>query len=292
MILKHLDKIYENAQRITIDDATKIVIMSDCHRGAGNNFDNFLKNKNIYLGALRHYYYRNFTYIELGDGDDMWEVKNYKDIIEEHLDVFKMIKMFHRNKRFKMIYGNHDMVKKYHKILKDNFYTYRDNNTNKKMELLTDLEVYESLILEYNELEIFLLHGHQVDFFNNNFWRLSRFFVRHIWRPLEYVGIKDPTSSAKKYNVSNGVEKKLQKWSNKNHKLLIAGHTHRPVMSNVGESLYFNDGSCIHPNGITCIEIEDGKISLVKWEYNINRSKKINIKRTVLVKSVPLTLYY
>ena len=121
---------------------------------------------------------------------------------------------------------------------------------------------------------------------------MSRFFVRNIWRPLEYVGIKDPTSSAKKYNVSKGVEKKLQKWSNKNHKLLIAGHTHRPVMSNIGESLYFNDGSCIHPNGITCIEIEDGKISLVKWEYNINRSKKINIKRTVLVQSVPLTLYY
>ena len=50
---------------------------------------------------------------------------------------------------------------------------------------------------------------------------------------------------------------------------MIAGHTHRPVYPNVGENLYFNDGTCIHPDGITCIEIENGKITLVKWALEL-----------------------
>ncbi|MDE5630377.1 MAG: metallophosphoesterase family protein, partial [Bacilli bacterium] len=277
---------------IKIDDSTKLVIMSDCHRGAGDNYDNFLKNKNIYLGALRHYFYHGFTYIELGDGDDMWEVKNYEDIIEENISVFKLIKRFHQNNQFIMIYGNHDIVKRQPKILKDYFYTYFDKNSGEEKELLTDLQVYESLVLDYEGRELFLLHGHQVDFFNSSLWRISRFLVRNIWRKLESIGIKDPTKSAKKYSVSESVEKKLQKWSIDNNKLLIAGHTHRPIMPNIGESLYFNDGSCIHPNGITCLEIENGYISLVKWEYNIDKNRNINIKKTILGSPVSIKLYF
>lgn len=292
MLLSGLDRIYNNSDRLKIDDSTKLVIMSDCHRGAGDNFDNFLKNKNIFLGALRHYYYRGFTYIELGDGDDFWEVKKYKDIIEEHISAFKLIKKFHQNNRFIMIYGNHDIVKSHPRVLKEYFSTYYDKFSNEEKELLTDLQVYESLILDYDGKEIFLLHGHQVDFFNSNLWRLSRFLVRNVWRKLESIGIKDPTKAAKRYSVSESVEKKLQKWSIDNNKLLIAGHTHRPIMPNVGESLYFNDGSCIHPNGITCIEIENGNISLVKWEYNITKKRTINIKRTILGSPVPIKLYF
>ncbi len=144
----------------------------------------------------------------------------------------------------------------------------------------------------YKGNEIFLLHGHQADFFNNNLWPFSRFLVRNVWRKLESFGIKDPTKSAKKYSVSHRVEKKLQKWSIDNQKLLIAGHTHRPIMPSAGESLYFNDGSCIHPNGITCLEIEKGCISLVKWSYDINEESNITIRRYVLGSSVPIELYF
>lgn len=66
MSVRQLDKIYKNSKRIKIDDSTKLIIMSDCHRGAGDNFDNFLKNKNIFNGALNHYFNKGFSYIELG----------------------------------------------------------------------------------------------------------------------------------------------------------------------------------------------------------------------------------
>ena len=47
--------------------------------------------------------------------------------------------------------------------------------------------------------------------------------------------------------------------------MLIAGHTQRPIFPEVGEPLYFNDGCCVHPSGITGIEIANGNIIFVTW---------------------------
>ena len=279
---KKLDRIFINSKKLNINNNSKIVIMSDCHRGIGNNHDNFLKNQNIYDAALNYYYKNGFTYIELGDGDDMWEVKDFKAIVTEHINSFKLLKKFYDDNKLIMVYGNHDMCKKSKDILKNVFYSYYDIETKKKVDLLNNLDVYESLILNYNNNDIFLIHGHQVELMNGIFWKLNRFLVRHIWRHLENFGIKDPTSAAKNYIVKNRVEKKLEKWSKKNDKILIAGHTHRPLFPKKGQSLYFNDGSCVHPNGISCLEIENGNITLIKWEYKLNNDQFISIGRTIL----------
>ena len=279
---KKLDKIFKKAERLAIDDNTKIVIMSDCHRGSGDNYDNFVKNKNIFKSALRYYYNRGFIYIELGDGDDMWEVKNYENIIKVHLDSFKELKKFNNSGRLIMIYGNHDIVKKSPSILKKYFYKYYNEMTDKEETLLNNLTVHESLVLNYKNNDIFLIHGHQVDFLNSTLWRVSRFLVRYVWTPLEHIATKDLTGAGKNYQVTKNKEKKLQKWSVKNNKILIAGHTHRAIFPKVGESLYFNDGSCIHPNGITCLEIEKGNITLVRWEFEVNQDELISVERKVL----------
>ena len=263
--MKRLDKIFNKSKRMNINKNSKIVIMSDCHRGIGNALDNFLDNKKIFESALRYYYNNGFTYIELGDGDEMWEVKNYKKIIQQYIDSFKLLKKFNDVSRLIMIYGNHDMAKKSFSIMKKYFYTYYNEITKKDEELLRNLIPCEALVLNYNNLDIFLIHGHQVDFLNSNLWKLSRFLVRYVWRFLEYGGINDPTSAAKNNKVKNSVERKLQKWSNKNNTILIAGHTHRAIFPLSNNGLYFNDGSCIHPDGITCIEIINGCIRLVKW---------------------------
>lgn len=290
--MKKLDKIFKNSKRIKIDDNSKFVIMSDCHRGSGDSHDNFIKNQNIFNSALRHYYYKNFTYIELGDGDDMWEVSNYKEIVNEHLNSFKEIKRFNDAGKLIMLFGNHDIAKKNNKFLNKTFDTYYNSSVKEEEDLLKDLQVYESLVLDYKTREIFMLHGHQVDFLNSTLWRLSRFLVRHIWKRLEVIGLKDPTSAAKSYSVTKTVEKKLQKWSIKNNKMVIAGHTHRPIFPQSGEGLYFNDGSCIHPNGITCLEIENGKISLVKWSFYTNDEDFLSIERTVLAGDDPIDNFF
>ena len=50
-----LDQIFKNSKSIPMNKSSKIVIMSDCHRGIGNNLDNFIKNRNIYESALQYY---------------------------------------------------------------------------------------------------------------------------------------------------------------------------------------------------------------------------------------------
>lgn len=287
-MIRRLDKLFKRSKKINITNKDKIVVMSDCHRGNGSNYDNFLKNRNIFHVALNHYYKKGFTYIELGDGDEMWEVKDYQDIIEEHLDTFKLLKKYNDKNRLIMIYGNHDNCKKEDKIIKKYFYEYYDKGRKKKISLLNNLVVLESLVLKYHGYEIFMLHGHQVDLLNNCLWLIARFLVRYVWRFLEKIGIRDQTRGAKNYKASKRSEKKLEKWSRQNNKIIISGHTHRPIFPKVGQGLYFNDGSCIHPNGITCIEILKGKIALVKWKYDVLDNNLIGVKREIIEDFEPI----
>lgn len=287
-----LDYIFKNSKKMEIDDQSKLVIMSDCHRGSGDSSDNFIQNQIIFREALRYYYMKDFTYIELGDGDDLWEVKNCKDIVKVHLDSFKEMKKFNDSKRLIMIYGNHDIIKQSKDIFKKCFDSYYEEETKQEKSLLEGLNVYESLVLKYKDNDIFLIHGHQVDFLNSTLWRVSQFLVRYIWKLLEYSGVKDPTGSAKNYEVAKSTEKKLEKWSMKNNKILIAGHTHRPIFPKVGQSLYFNDGCCVHPNGITCLEIEDGNIALVRWKLKKDSEQIMVAERKVLDGQEPIIKFF
>ena len=289
--MKKLDKLFHNSEQIEISDNSKIVIMSDCHRGAGDNFDNFLKNQNIFKAALQYYFDNNFTYIELGDGDELWEVKDCTDIVDVHLSSFKLIKKFYDDNRFIMIYGNHDIDKKNPNIVNSCFYKYFDNESNKYVDLLDNLIAYESVVLRYYDKDIFLLHGHQIDFLNGSIWFISRFLVRYVWKFLEHLGVEDLTGTGKNYHVVKGFDKKLKRWSNKNNKIFIAGHTHRAIFPKVGESLYFNDGSCVYPNGITCIEIENGQIALVRWEFE-HKDKMVFASRRLISEKVKIVDFF
>ena len=68
---KRMRKLYDNALRISLEDVGRIVIMSDCHRADGRYNDNFEKKKKITFRALKYYYEMGYTYIELGDGDEL-----------------------------------------------------------------------------------------------------------------------------------------------------------------------------------------------------------------------------
>ena len=289
---KKLDKVFKNAKRLQIDDNSKFVIMSDCHRGDGNSYDNFIKNEHIFESAMLYYYHNDFTYIELGDGDEMWEVKDYKNIVDGHLDVFKILKKFNDSDKLIMLYGNHDIVKKNPEVINQHFNEYYNDVKKTKEQLFNNLIVNEAIVMDYQNFNIFLLHGHQIDMLNSKLWFLSRFLVRYFWKYLEGIGIKDPTSAAKNYLVTSKIEKKLKKWSMAKNIMIIAGHTHRPIYPKVGQSLYFNDGSCIHPNGITCIEIEKGKITLVKWVFSLKEENIISVGRKVIAGSDCITDFF
>ena len=180
--MNNLDNIYNKTEKIIINDNSKFVIMSDCHRGTGDNYDNFLNNQNIYESALRYYYDKEFTYVELGDGDEMWEVNNYHDIINTYLDTFKYLKMFHEKKRLFMVYGNHDVVKKDKKILEEYFYTYYNESLKKQEVLFKNLKIYEALILSYknNPFRIYCIIREGLFYEKRIFQKIDNIIINNI----------------------------------------------------------------------------------------------------------------
>ncbi|KJS89192.1 MAG: serine/threonine protein phosphatase, partial [Desulfosporosinus sp. BICA1-9] len=159
--------------------------------------------------------------------------------------------------------------------------------------LFENIKVHEGLVLKHKltNQKILLIHGHQVSFIDYEMWRLSRFLVRYLWRPLESFGVNDPTSTAKNYDKKDAVEKQLIEWVTREKHMLIAGHTHRPRFPQVGEPPYFNDGSSVHPRCITGIEITDGNITLVKWDVKTKIDGTLFIGREILVGPRKLKAY-
>ena len=292
--LKRISKVFESAEEIVFDDSSKLVLMSDCHRGDGNWSDDFSKNQNLYFAALTHYFKEDYTYIEIGDGDEIWENKRFSDIRKVHSDVFEILSKFFKEDRLKFIFGNHDIVKKDPGFVKSNLQKYFDERKKKYVPLFENIRLHEGLIFRYKSTndKIFLIHGHQVDYLNDTMWRFTRFLVRYLWRPLNLFGFSDPTRTAENYQKKQAVEKKLIEWVTREKQMLIAGHTHRPVFPEIGEPPYFNDGSCVHPRCITAMEICNGHIKLVKWFVNTKEDGTLFIDRAALAGPRKLKDYF
>lgn len=280
-----ITRAFKNAKRIGFNSDSKFVFFSDSHRGDNGFADDFAHNRNIFKHALEYYYNNNFTYIELGDGDELWENRNFTKIFRANKHIYMWLKKFHLENRLHFIWGNHDMKYKNPKSISKNLHYYYDSVTDSKKELLIDVSFSEAIVLEDKNSgkSIFLLHGHQADWFNYVCWRLSSFLVRILWKPLQILGFSDPTSPAQNFKERIKVEDRLIKWiKENNNQMMITGHTHRPCFPPKNKPPFFNDGSCVHPRSITGLEIEKNEISLIKWNIVTNKNGTMQIKRTLL----------
>jgi predicted phosphodiesterase len=299
----------ERIRRLTLTPGMKLVCMSDMHRGDGSGADDFAQNSLIYRSALEHYLESGFTYVELGDAEELWENDNFDQIYITHTMVYELLAKFHdpdpEKSRYLKVWGNHDLY------WQDNEVVYRT--------LFPGIEIHEAIILETGSNQsvgeggggaILLIHGHQADpKCCGEMAVVSKFFVHNFWPDLQRVGIKDPTRAALNPGLCNEVDKRLHEWANNNDQgvaAIIAGHTHRAVFENLSlteqryleskirtdgvsfkhqpDRSYFNTGSCVHPLCITGIEItfENGPLlRLVKWGQATN-GHALTIQRTVL----------
>jgi len=275
---------FANALRLPLSSASRYVFISDCHRGNGTANDTFLKNQNLFFAALQYYYDNQYTYIELGDGDELWQNRSMSQISEIHDDVFWMMSEFQRDNRLYLIYGNHDIIKRSPSFSLRYCNRYYYSETRCLRPLLPDLRFYEGIILNDTEGEsdIYLAHGHQADFINSTLWRVSRFLVRHLWEPLERIGFINPTSAARNITKKDTIERHLTEWATKNRRILITGHTHRPMLDEKKETPYLNTGSCVHPRCITAIELQNRCFTLVKWTYCTREDFVVYICRRIL----------
>lgn len=297
-------------------EKASIIIFSDQHKGGRDGSDDFMLAETSYLTALRYYYDKGFTLINLGDCEDLWESRP-SIVIEKNRSALLEEALFLQQQRYYRIFGNHDLEWAY-QIPRDQFL---------KPLFGKELKVYEGLALKmkYKDADetIFLAHGHQGDkrADGNAF---SKWFVAAIWTPVQrwlnirLDNVSDSFDLVDKHNVM------MYEWSQQYRKmLLISGHTHRPVFASMdhidrltkqlekamqqgdqeritaiqtaldkrkseyaGKEFvktmvspsYFNTGCCCFSDGdITGIEITEGVIRLVKWELEGK-----NVNRLVL----------
>jgi UDP-2,3-diacylglucosamine pyrophosphatase LpxH len=267
---KRLSEVFEKAEEIPFDDSSKFVFFSDCHRGDNSWADDLAHNQMLLWYALERYHKRGFTYIEVGDGDELWENANFEDIREAHSHLFWLMAKFHERKRLHLIWGNHNNDWKKEDNVREKLYEYYDEREARLKPLFDGISVHEGLVFKHKNTghRILVVHGHQGDLMSDRLWPIARFCVRHVWRHCQILGVNDLTSPAKNFKKRKKVENEIMAWIRaNNNQMVICGHTHRPVFPAKGELPYFNTGSCVHPRCITGIEIYKGKIELVKWWF-------------------------
>jgi len=280
---KRLTQIFEHAMRVNFSNGDRLVFFSDVHRGNNSWADEFAQNEIIYTYALQYYYDKGFTYVEVGDGDELLKFKYIEPIRIAHEQVYLLLQKFHRKKRFYYIFGNHDNEYRHPDLVHKKLNRIYIQATEEREILFNDFEVYEGLVFKHKEsgVEFFAVHGHQADdMFHRSIW-LNVVLLRFLWRPLQMLGLQDPTSIAQNMYKRQKVEEELIKWSSRHKQPMIAGHTHKERFPKKGKPPYFNTGSCVNPRWITCIEIVAGRIALIRWRIKPNKKGQLVIKRSV-----------
>lgn len=282
-----------NAKVEYYDKNSKYIFFSDCHRGDDSVSDEFTRNQNVLLHALDYYYNNGYTYVEAGDGDELWEYPKFKHIRLAHRDIFTVLKKFYDRGRLIMIYGNHNIYLKSKDYVIKNYYHFYDDYNQELEELFPLIIPYEALLLKNKNTgqEILTLHGHQGDFMNDQLWILSMLLLRYFWRFMHVVGFENPASPAKNLYRRHKVEIAYNKWIRKHKMMLICGHTHRQKFPKSDDLPYFNTGCCIRTRGISGIEIIDGMIMMVDWRIKADAEGNLLIERTIMRGPEPIERY-
>ena len=299
----------------------KYIIFSDQHKGARNGADDFRLAAPTYVAALNYYNSHLFSFINLGDCEELWENLLF-NVKKHNSEQFAAEKAFVQRDAFIKIIGNHDL--------------YWGNDPLAGLELEAvfgkKIKAYEGVILRTvingRSIRIFCTHGHQGDANSDGNW-FSKFFISKIWGPLQaYLQINpnEPSNNDYKKTLHNEI---MYEWSSEQEDiLLITGHTHQPVFESLTHierlyrqmeiarlksdavtmekirletvafqkrfdtllldynkilPTYFNTGCCCFSDGdITGIEIEGGFIRLVKWDTKSGRPERTLLEEAPL----------
>lgn len=264
---RRLDRALATAPVIPFDDSSRFFFFSDLHRGDNGPSDAFRHNEALYLYALEQYRQRGYTYVEVGDGDELWKNSGLHQVRRAHASVFRALDRFRRAGRLHLLIGNHQLI--------------GAERTRRCQR--TGLLGGEALLLEHSGTgkRILVTHGHQGDGAHAHLYGALRWFVRHFWRRLQDHGMRTALPEPDTHHLEKGwircaiawsrgnqsrLETRIKEWLGSVQGLgIICGHTHRAAFAKAGEQPYFNCGSGVQPGYITGLELTNGKLRLVTW---------------------------
>jgi predicted phosphodiesterase len=283
----------------------RFIIFSDQHKGNGNAADDFVANRQNYAAALRYYLQQGYTYINLGDCEELWE-NQPEEVLKHYKAEMELEVAFCQQNRYYKVFGNHDLLWFDKPAVAHYLQPFFG----------ADFKIYEGLVLQTvvndKPVDIFLTHGHQGDVVSDSN-AFSKWFVGRIWVPIQRWLKLNVNTPAKDYHLTDKHNRMMYLWTLQYPGMaLITGHTHKPVFESLDhiqrlnkkiteaqlsgniarenslryeisrriieeggnpseittwlKPSYYNTGCCCFADGdITGIEIADGEIRLVKW---------------------------
>lgn len=107
-VSRGLDRARRKAQVRSIPlDGSRLVLFSDLHRGMGDRADDFLACRKIYHAALGYYDHLEFELFLLGDVEELWE-RPLAGVIDHYEGTLALERKFFSQGRGHRLLGNHD----------------------------------------------------------------------------------------------------------------------------------------------------------------------------------------
>jgi len=218
-IINRLDELYkgadQNVKKLSLNSNTKYALFSDLHLGDGKKADNFARNEETMIFVLNHYKKNGYSLILLGDVEELWQFDLIRIQNRYDKNIYDLIRSFTDNKVYR-IFGNHDREWKRppDPILNDENLPHGTP---------------EAIMLGD---DIFLVHGHQGDYFCDKVVWFSKFWARGA-KSLVPVGkmFGYENRSAEKSQIPKNREKLYYNWAKDNKVILICGHTHNAIFA-------------------------------------------------------------
>jgi predicted phosphodiesterase len=290
----------------------KFVILSDQHKGIRNGADIFALAEKNYLAALKYYHENNFFYINLGDSEELWE-NNIKTVKKHNKKTFEAEKHFLTRNSFIKIFGNHDLywdnsplaqmnLKKIYgqkviiyeglilkcinsKVPLEIYMTHghqgdlqSDGNWFSKWFVANIWERFQAYLrinpnTPANNDELKTEHNKMMYQWSSK-QKNTLLITGHTHQPVfksftQLEILYNQLQTAKKSNDKAAIpelQKQIKHRENKGDKV--------PNFTGYLDT-YFNTGCCCFDDGdITGIELSDGCIRLIKWQYGKNKTSE------------------
>jgi len=222
---------------LDFDQGDKLVIFSDCHRGVGDDADDFQACEASYLAALKHFAKAGHRVLLLGDIEELWEVgrSSWKKIFQRYPAIYALEKELNEQGRLVRMFGNHD-------------YYWRKNHALLDA-VLGPVTMVESVLVDVrlggaSLGGLFLLHGHQGDFWSEDMTDLSEKVVREVWATIQRAtDVRSTTWEGDVFDLRGHRDRSVYyDWAvTRDRVVTVTGHTHKAILpeaDNPSEATY------------------------------------------------------
>jgi UDP-2,3-diacylglucosamine pyrophosphatase LpxH len=311
-VYKQLDVLFEEAERVKFEKNSKFVVFSDLHMGDGSSKDDFRSNATLFENVLQKYYLPNdFGLILNWDVEELQRFP-LKKIMSKWSYVFDIFKKFQANGGIWKLLGNHDLTlvtedqntypMAYNEALvlehpSGEIFLFHGHQASTTYQKHNKLVGYTLKYLA-NPLRITnysVAHDSRKQYaiekkvYHHASFRKHMAIIGHTHRPL-FESLSKPErlkyqierlcrdfAREEKEDVKKSI-KKLIKSKKKELKKIFKKNPNALNATQLYNSIFhipclFNSGCTIGKRGITCLEIDHEKISLIHW-FDKNVSDK------------------